>query len=82
MSARPALRIGPIEARVEADAVCRYREATAFDDQSPDQDTVPATFPAVWLWHPTAQAALRVLLDEYPIGGYGVCRGVIDKVAS
>jgi hypothetical protein len=61
MSARPALRIGPVEARVEADAVRRYREATAFDDQGPDPDTVPATFPAVWLWHPAAQAALTDL---------------------
>jgi hypothetical protein len=50
-------RLGPIEARVEAEAVRRYREATSFDEAG--DDVVPATFPAIWLWHPAAQSALE-----------------------
>ncbi|MBP0581688.1 hypothetical protein J8I29_20340 [Labrys sp. LIt4] len=69
MSAPPPLRIGPIAARVEADAVRRYREATAFDGMTGegmarDGDEVPATFPAIWLWHPAAKAAFEDLAGE------------------
>ncbi|MFC2253365.1 hypothetical protein ACETRX_27235 [Labrys portucalensis] len=64
MSAPPPLSIGPIAARVEADAVRRYREATAFDGVTGDGDEVPATFPAIWLWHPAAKAAFDDLAGE------------------
>ncbi|QEN89297.1 hypothetical protein FZC33_24630 [Labrys sp. KNU-23] len=64
MSAPPPLRIGPIAARVEADAVRRYREATAFDGMAGNSQEVPATFPAIWLWHPAAKAAFDDLAGE------------------
>lgn len=63
MTSPPPLRIGPVEARVEAEAVRRYRKATAFDDQAPE-DEVPATFPAIWLWHPAARAAFDDLTGD------------------
>jgi len=66
-AALAALRIGPIEARVDADAVRRYREATASGVLLPTEtpeDAVPATFPAVWLWHPAARAALADLAGD------------------
>jgi hypothetical protein len=58
------LRIGPVEARVEADAVRRYREATAFPGATASADEVPATFPAIWLWHPAARAAFDDLAGD------------------
>jgi hypothetical protein len=64
MIAPPPLRIGPIDARVEADAVSRYREATAFDAAAGPDDEVPATFPAIWLWHPAAKAAFDDLAGD------------------
>ncbi|MGJ4857747.1 hypothetical protein AB4037_24475 [Labrys sp. KB_33_2] len=69
MSALPPLRIGPIAARVEAEAVRRYRKATAIDGTmsqglAGDGDEVPATFPAIWLWHPAAKAAFDDLAGE------------------
>lgn len=68
MSAPPPLRIGPIAARVEADAVRRYRQATAIggmtSEGSAGEETVPATFPAIWLWHPAAKAAFDDLAGE------------------
>ncbi|WP_413991555.1 hypothetical protein ACMDCR_05520 [Labrys okinawensis] len=63
MTSPPPLRIGPVEARVEADVVRRYRKATAFDDRA-TEDEVPATFPAVWLWHPAAKAAFDDLRGD------------------
>ncbi|GLS23020.1 hypothetical protein GCM10007874_60400 [Labrys miyagiensis] len=61
----PHLRIGPVEARVEADAVGRYRAATAIDElDAAPADEVPATFPAVWLWHPAARAAFDDLTGD------------------
>lgn len=64
MSAPPPLRIGPIAARVEVDAVRRYREATALGIGGSSDDEVPATFPATWLWHPAAKAAFDDLAGE------------------
>lgn len=64
MISPPPLRIGPIDARVEADAVRCYRAATAFDDLDGRDDEVPATFPAIWLWHPAAKAAFDDLAGE------------------
>jgi len=52
------LRIGPIEARIERDDVLAYARATALDGSIPGTDEVPATFPAVWLWHPAAAGIL------------------------
>jgi hypothetical protein len=52
------LHIGPIEARIEPDDVAAYAGATAIDGAVPDKHRVPATFPAIWLWHPLAQAAV------------------------
>ncbi|MDQ0467257.1 hypothetical protein [Labrys wisconsinensis] len=52
------LHIGPIEARIEPHEVAAYARATAIDGEAPEPDRVPATFPAVWLWHPRAQAAV------------------------
>jgi len=63
----PPLRIGPIAARVEADEVRRYREATACNGLSADEfsaEAVPATFPAIWLWHPAARAAFADLAGD------------------
>jgi hypothetical protein len=57
----PPLRIGPVEVRVEPEAVALYRTATAMDGAVPSADEVPATFPAVWLWHPAAKAAFEDL---------------------
>jgi hypothetical protein len=63
MTSPPPLRIGPVEARVEAEAVRRYRAATAADEAVPE-DEVPATFPAIWLWHPAAKAAFDDLAGD------------------
>jgi hypothetical protein len=52
------LRIGPIEARIEPEAVRAYARATAVDDTALEEGHVPATFPAVWLWHPAAAQAV------------------------
>ena len=52
------LHIGPIEARIEPADVAAYAGATAIDGGVPNLDRVPATFPAIWLWHPQAQAAV------------------------
>ncbi|MDQ0392264.1 hypothetical protein [Labrys monachus] len=63
----PPLRIGPIAARIEAEEVRRYREATACDGLPPEEATpeaVPATFPAIWLWHPAARAAMADLAGD------------------
>jgi hypothetical protein len=60
----PSLRIGPIDARVEAEAVRLYREATALDGPAEPSDEVPATFPAIWLWHPAAKAAFDDLSGD------------------
>jgi hypothetical protein len=48
------LVIGPIEAKIEAGEVAAYARATALDAPPVLDGTVPATFPAVWLWHPRA----------------------------
>ncbi len=63
-SQTPSLRIGPVEARVEADAVSRYRQATAIDGFAGPEDEIPATFPAIWLWHPAAKAVFEDLAGE------------------
>ena len=60
----PPLRIGPVEARVEAEAVARYRAATAIDGFDAGLDEVPATFPAIWLWHPAAKAVFDDLTGD------------------
>lgn len=60
----PPLRIGPVEARVEAEAVARYRTATAIGGLDSPADEVPATFPAVWLWHPAARSAFDDLSGD------------------
>lgn len=53
------LRIGPIEARVERKDVLAYAAATTADGSvPPDDGLVPATFPAIWLWHPDAIEAV------------------------
>jgi hypothetical protein len=52
------LHIGPIKARIEPEDVALYASATAIEAGAPDDDRVPATFPAIWLWHPLAQAAV------------------------
>ena len=52
------LRIGPIEARIDRDQVLAYARATALDGCVPGANEVPATFPAVWLWHPAAAGIL------------------------
>ena len=52
------LSIGPIEARIEAAAVEAYRQATSFESAPAPDGAVPATFPAIWLWHPQAAAAV------------------------
>ena len=52
------LRIGPIEARIDREVVLAYARATALDGSVPVTDEVPATFPAVWLWHPAAAGIL------------------------
>ena len=58
------VRIGPIEARIEAEDVAAYARATAVAGLEPDGQEVPATFPAVWLWHPAARAAVAdIALD-------------------
>ena len=64
LHAPPPLRIGPVEARVEAGAVARYRAATAIDGLDAGLDEVPATFPAIWLWHPAAKAAFEDLAGD------------------
>ena len=63
----PPLRIGPIDTRIDADEVRRYREATACNGLSPGEaaaEAVPATFPAVLLWHPAARAAIADLAGD------------------
>jgi hypothetical protein len=58
------VRIGPIEARIDPLAVRAYARATAVAGLDPEDDGVPATFPAVWLWHPAARAAVAdIALD-------------------
>jgi hypothetical protein len=52
------LRIGPIEARIEAADVEAYARATCLGATERASGTVPATFPAIWLWHPEAAAAI------------------------
>jgi hypothetical protein len=52
------LTIGPIEAVIDADAVAAYRRATGLEGGAPAGSRVPATFPAIWLWHPEAMAAV------------------------
>lgn len=52
------LTIGPIEARIEASDVEAYRRATTLGALPPTDGRVPATFPAIWLWHPKAAAAV------------------------
>jgi hypothetical protein len=52
------LVIGPIEARIDADEVAAFARATTLDDLPVLDGTVPATFPAVWLWHPRAAEVL------------------------
>jgi hypothetical protein len=64
MIAPAPLRIGPVAARVEAEAVERYRAATAIDADAQADAEVPATFPAVWLWHPAAKAAFDDLSGD------------------
>ena len=58
------VRIGPIEARIEPEDVAAYARATAVTGLDLSGDEVPATFPAVWLWHPAARAAVAdIALD-------------------
>jgi len=58
------MRIGPIEARIEAEEVAAYARATAIPGLDEASGEVPATFPAVWLWHPAARAAVAdITLD-------------------
>jgi len=58
------VRIGPIEARIEPEDVAAYARATAVDGLDDPGEDVPATFPAVWLWHPAARAAVAdIALD-------------------
>jgi hypothetical protein len=52
------LRLGPIEARIAPEDVAAYRRATGLDGAAGAGSGVPATFPAVWLWHPKAAAAV------------------------
>jgi hypothetical protein len=59
-----ALRIGPIEVRIEREAVRAYARVTALDEDVVEGDEVPATFPAVWLWHPAAAAILAEAADH------------------
>jgi len=58
------VRIGPIEARIDPQDVKAYAQATAIPGLEPAAHSVPATFPAVWLWHPAARAAVAdIVLD-------------------
>lgn len=50
-------QIGPVEVRIGRDEVMAYAAATAIDPGR-IEDHVPATFPAIWLWHPLAQSLL------------------------
>jgi hypothetical protein len=50
------LRIGPVETRILPEEVEAYARATL--GVPPPSGTVPATFPATWLWHPRAAAAV------------------------
>lgn len=52
------LTIGPIEARVEASEVAAYVRATSVAGLPASEGKVPATFPAIWLWHPLAAEAI------------------------
>jgi hypothetical protein len=52
------LVIGPIEAKISAAEVAAYAHATALDEPPVLDGSVPATFPAVWLWHPRAAEAI------------------------
>jgi hypothetical protein len=54
----PDLIIGPVEVRIAASEVAAYARATALCGPPARDGRVPATFPAIWLWHPRAAAAV------------------------
>jgi hypothetical protein len=58
------LRIGPIEARIEPTDVLAYARATSLAGRLAADGSVPATFPAIWLWHPRAAAAVAEAVKD------------------